>query len=73
MGAGTPQHPHRKTRLLAQPFAIVAAIVNAFVHSRDAYGVVPEAVWLSAVTVALIAVGLVITALQPASVSEDRP
>ena len=54
-------------------FAIVAAIVNAFVHSRDAYGVVPEAVWLSAVTVALIAVGLVITALQPASVSEDRP
>lgn len=53
-------------------FAIVAAIVNAFVHSRDAYGVVPEAVWLSAVTVALIAVGLVITALQPASAWEDR-
>jgi uncharacterized membrane protein len=54
-------------------FAIVAAIVNAFVHSRDAYGVMPEAVWLSALTVALIAVGLVITALQPASAWEDRP
>ncbi|WP_317845658.1 hypothetical protein [Achromobacter xylosoxidans] len=42
--------------------AIVAAIVNAFVHSRDAYGVMPEGVWLSAVTVALIAIGFVISA-----------
>ena len=28
-------------------FAIVLAIVNAFVHSRDAYAVVPAGLWLS--------------------------
>ncbi|WP_407909123.1 DUF2231 domain-containing protein [Lysobacter claricitrinus] len=44
-------------------FAIVAAIFNAFVHSRDAYAVVPAGQWLSALTVGLIAVGYVLTAL----------
>jgi uncharacterized membrane protein len=34
--------------------AIVAAIFNAFVHSRDAYGPVPANVWLSACTVLLL-------------------
>lgn len=34
--------------------AIVAAIVNAFVHSRDAYAAVPQNVWLSAITVGLL-------------------
>jgi uncharacterized membrane protein len=43
--------------------AIAAAIVNAFVHSRDAYGVVPAGVWLSACTVGLLAVGHVALAL----------
>jgi uncharacterized membrane protein len=43
---------------------IVVAIVNAFVHSRDAYGVVPEGVWLSALTVALLALGNVLVSLQ---------
>jgi uncharacterized membrane protein len=43
--------------------AIVAAIVNEFVHSRDAYAVVPTGAWLSAVTVLLIAVGLVLEAV----------
>ncbi|TZF85102.1 DUF2231 domain-containing protein [Cognatilysobacter lacus] len=43
-------------------FAIVAAIFNAFVHSRDAYAVVPEGQWLSALTVALIAIGHVVRA-----------
>jgi uncharacterized membrane protein len=33
---------------------IVAAIVNAFVHSRDAYGMVPLNVILSVITVALL-------------------
>lgn len=37
--------------------AIVVAIVNAFVHTRDAYGSMPEGVWLSAVTVLLLGVG----------------
>ena len=36
---------------------IVAAIVNAFVHSRDAYAMVPLNAILSAVTVALLSIG----------------
>jgi uncharacterized membrane protein len=36
---------------------IIAAILNAFVHSRDAYAIVPENVILSVVTVALLSVG----------------
>lgn len=44
--------------------AIVAAIFNAFVHSRDAYGVIPAGVWLSAVTVLLLAIGQVVIAVR---------
>lgn len=47
-------------------FAIVAAIVNAFVHSRDAYAVVPAGVWLSACTVGLLAIGHIVLAMQTA-------
>lgn len=36
---------------------IIAAIVNAFVHSRDAYAMVPENVILSVITVALLSIG----------------
>jgi uncharacterized membrane protein len=36
---------------------IVAAIFNAFVHSRDAYGMVPENVIFSVITVALLSIG----------------
>lgn len=46
--------------------AIVVAIFNAFVHSRDAYAVMPAGVWLSAVTVLLLAVGHVVIAVQAA-------
>jgi uncharacterized membrane protein len=42
--------------------AIVAAILNAFVHSRDAYGIVPENVILSVITVALLSVGQIVLA-----------
>lgn len=44
--------------------AIIAAIFNAFVHTRDAYGVVPAGVWLSLCTVLLLAIGRVVIALQ---------
>jgi uncharacterized membrane protein len=36
---------------------IIAAIVNAFVHSRDAYAMVPENVILSVITVLLLSIG----------------
>ncbi|MBN3725386.1 DUF2231 domain-containing protein [Burkholderia sp. Ac-20379] len=42
---------------------IIAAIANAFVHSRDAYAIVPENVLLSAITVALLGLGQLTLAL----------
>jgi uncharacterized membrane protein len=47
-------------------FAIILAIVNAFVHSRDAYAVVPTGLWLSVCTVILLSIGNVMVALQRA-------
>ncbi len=44
--------------------AIVAAILNAFVHSRDAYGVMPEGLWLSCLTVVLLVLAKVAPTLQ---------
>ncbi len=53
-------------------FAVVAAILNAFVHSRDAYAVVPAGAWLSALTVVLLALGQVILSVQQ-SAAGNRP
>ncbi len=44
--------------------AIVAAIFNAFVHSRDAYAVVPAGLWLSVGTVILLSIAHVVIAVQ---------
>ena len=53
--------------------AIVAAIFNAFVHSRDAYGSMPTGVWLSVCTVALLSIGYIVVAVQQPAVEEFRP
>ncbi|MGJ8513272.1 hypothetical protein R84981_001024 [Carnimonas sp. R-84981] len=37
--------------------AIIAAIFNAFVHSRDAFATMPTGLWLSVLTVALLVIG----------------
>lgn len=42
---------------------IVVAIANAFVHSRDAYAMVPLNVILSAITVALLSAGQIALAI----------
>jgi uncharacterized membrane protein len=47
--------------------AIIAAIFNAFVHSRDAYASMPTGVWLSALTVILLAIGRINVAVQVTS------
>lgn len=44
--------------------AIVAAIFNAFVHSRDAYAVVPAGLWLSVCTVILLSIAHMVIAVQ---------
>ncbi|MEE7546232.1 hypothetical protein HF319_03490 [Xanthomonas sp. Kuri4-1] len=47
--------------------AIVAAIFNAFVHTRDAYSVVPASVWLSVCTVLLLSIAHIVIAVQYAA------
>ncbi|APR38829.1 DUF2231 domain-containing protein [Paraburkholderia sp. SOS3] len=49
---------------------IIAAIVNAFVHSRDAYAMVPLNVILSIVTVALLSIGHIAIAVDKAGFKE---
>jgi uncharacterized membrane protein len=51
--------------------AIVAAIFNAFVHSRDAYSVVPAGVWLSVCTVILLSIGHVVMAVHHSAARES--
>jgi len=50
--------------------AIVAAILNALVHTRDAYGIMPAGLWLSIVTVLLTAIGHVLIAVHYSTVRE---
>lgn len=45
-----------------QVIAIVAAIFNAFVHSRDAYGTMPTGLWLSVLTVLALVIGRIVMA-----------
>jgi uncharacterized membrane protein len=47
--------------------AIVLAIFNAFVHSRDAYAVMPPGLWLSVGTVLLLSIGRIIVATDRAA------
>ena len=56
-----------RTRNLALNFwlnvvAIVAALLNAFVHSRDAYATMPAGVWLSVLTVLAMVLGRILLA-----------
>jgi uncharacterized membrane protein len=60
---------HLATRLDRLDFwlnllATIAAIFNAFIHSRDAYEVVPTSVYLSICTVVLMAAALIGMAVQ---------
>ena len=48
---------HREARLLVEPAGHRRGNLNAFVHSRDAYAMVPENVILSVITVVLLSVG----------------
>ena len=43
---------------------ILLAILNAFVHSRDAYAVVPAGLWLSVSTVVLLSIANIALAAQ---------
>ncbi|MHC1479613.1 DUF2231 domain-containing protein [Frateuria aurantia] len=43
--------------------AVIAAVLNAFVHSRDAYAAVPAGVFLSLLTVVLLGAAQIVLAL----------
>jgi len=47
---------------------IAAAILNAFVHSRDAYAAMPDGVELSVVTIVCMSLGLILVGSQRAAV-----
>ena len=47
--------------------AIAAAITNAFVHSRDAFGAMPEGLWLSCLSIVLLVLAKVMPTLQQAT------
>ncbi len=71
-----PGYPGRRAHRLSfwlNLVAIVAAIINAFVHSRDAYGIVPENVVLSLVTVVCLALGTLVVSSQSRTVAGSRP
>ncbi|ARP95114.1 hypothetical protein [Bordetella genomosp. 13] len=52
--------------------AIVAGILNAFVHTRDAYAAIPQGVWLSAATVALLCLARIVLAFSKSDIKELR-
>ena len=53
--------------------AIVAALMNAFVHSRDAYAVMPAAIWLSILTVGAMVLGRILLAGETTHIQGVRP
>lgn len=55
-----------------QVIAIVAALFNAFVHSRDAYATMPAGVWLSIVTVLAMVIGRIVLAADTVTYKEVR-
>ena len=54
VGASYPQGSPVKVHFWAYLIAVVLEIFNAFIHSRDAYAVVPEGVILSTLAVVLM-------------------
>lgn len=53
-----------KTAFFLYLLGVVAAIFNSFVHSRDALATMPTGLWLSILTVVLVALAHVLTAAQ---------
>lgn len=63
-GSGYPQNSPVKIHFWLSLLAILLAVFNAFIHSRDAYGVVPMGVILSTLVVLLLLLGNVQLALR---------
>ncbi|AIR00846.1 TPA: hypothetical protein QDZ66_004529 [Pluralibacter gergoviae] len=70
VGGRWPQLSAVKIHFWLNLVAIVAAILNSFVHSRDAYAIAPQNVIYSAITVGCLLVANI--ALSLGHVTEDR-
>ena len=57
---GRPSTAGDKGAFFLYLLGVAAAIVNAFVHGRDAYAIVPEGLLLSTITVVLLMAGNVL-------------
>ncbi|WP_343552797.1 DUF2231 domain-containing protein [Pantoea sp.] len=64
--------PNEKTHFWLSLLAIVLAVVNAFIHSRDAYAVVPLGVTLSTLVVLLLLIANVQWVLRDRRVQGGR-
>jgi len=51
---------------------IVAALINAFVHTRDGYSIIPDAIWLSILTVLAMGIGRIVLAGEHGTYEELR-
>ena len=60
MGGG----PRALIHIIGNGLATLLSLLNAFVHSRDAYAVMPEGLWLSWLTIILLVLAKVLPALQ---------
>lgn len=65
--------PAEKLHFWLSLIAIVLAILNAFIHSRDAYAVVPLGVTLSTLVVVFLLIANVQLALRERNVQGGRP
>ncbi|CAI0700183.1 DUF2231 domain-containing protein [Serratia ficaria] len=63
VGASRPPSSPVKLHFWLNLLAIALAIVNAFVHSRDAYAVVPQGVVLSVIVVVLLSIANILLAV----------
>ena len=66
-------YPSEKTHFWLSLLAIVLAIVNAFIHSRDAYAVVPMGVTLSTLVVVVLLIANLQLALRERRLQGGRP
>lgn len=70
--SGFPSSRIEKIDFVLNLLAIISAIFNGFVHTRDAYGMVPQNVVFSVITVALLSIAHLSHALDR-FVSKEAP
>jgi len=71
-GSSSSQCSARKIHFWLNLIAIVAAILNSFVHSRDAFAIAPQNVIYSAVTVICLLIANIVLSSSPKNFEGSR-